>query len=50
MRQSTPYEFRDSEEIVQRLSEKKDELGRWFDKRIHSLDKIARCGVGSILN
>ncbi|MBI2831666.1 MAG: hypothetical protein HYX79_05365 [Chloroflexi bacterium] len=45
MSQPTPYEFRDPEEILRHLLEKKAKLAEWFDKRL-TLDEIVRCSVG----
>ncbi|MGH2522545.1 MAG: hypothetical protein ACRDH2_08580 [Anaerolineales bacterium] len=47
MGQPIPYEFRDEEEIVKRLSRHKTKIGKWFDKRIETLGEVTFTGVES---
>jgi hypothetical protein len=42
MSRPTPYEFRNAEEITRCLVRDKTRLGKWFDRRISTLDEIAR--------
>lgn len=41
-----PYQFRDAQEIIDRLSESRDEIAKQFEKREASLEQIARVSVG----